>query len=96
MTGRPFALLGVNLGRTAATEVARVMQEEQLNWRSFVDRGAISEQWSRPGTPTFYLLDGKGVIRRKWVGSPGEKALDDAIEALTREAEAATGRQPAK
>jgi len=94
MAGRPFALLGVNLGRAATKEVARVMQEEQLSWRSFVDHGAISQQWSLPGTPTFYLLDGKGVIRHKWVGSPGEKAIDEAIETLTREVEAAAASGP--
>jgi hypothetical protein len=27
------------------------------------------------------------VIRHKWVGSPGEKTLDEAIEKLVKEAE---------
>jgi hypothetical protein len=38
-------------------------------------------------TPTFYILDHKGVIRQKWVGAPGEKAIDAALERLIPEAE---------
>ncbi len=39
------------------------------------------------GTPTFYLVDHRGVIRHKWVGAPGAKALDAAIEELLQEVE---------
>ena len=63
------------------------MDKEKLNWRSFVDQGAISDKWKPPGTPTFYILDPKGVIRYKWVGSPGAKAIDSALEKLIQEAE---------
>ena len=63
------------------------MDKEQLNWRSFTDQGAISDKWKPPGTPTFYILDPQGVIRYKWAGSPGAKAIDDALEKLIHEAE---------
>jgi hypothetical protein len=45
--------------------------------------------WNLPGTPTFYVIDHKGVIWHKWVGSPAddklgglpdEKAIDSALE----------------
>ena len=39
------------------------------------------------GTPTLYLIDHKGVIRHKRLGSPGEKAIDAAIGKLVKEAE---------
>jgi hypothetical protein len=68
------------------------MDREKLTWRSFADpgelgQGSIAAQWNLPGTPTLYLLDSNGVIRHKWVGSPGEKALDAAVDRLIKEAE---------
>lgn len=79
-----------------AKKLKEVMDKEKLTWRSFVDQGAIVGQWNLPGTPTYYVLDHKGVIRYKWVGSPadyrlgglpGAKAIDAALEGLIREAE---------
>jgi len=69
------------------------MDEEKLNWRSFADHGGkdgqgpISTQWNLQGTPTLFVLDHKGVIRYRWLGSPGEKKIDEAIEKLIKEAE---------
>jgi len=62
------------------------MDKEKLNWRSFAAGRAISAKWNA-ATPTYYVLDPKGVIRSKWVGSPGTKAIDAALEKLIREAE---------
>ena len=39
--------------------------------------------------PTLYLIDAKGIIRKKWVGSPGNEVLDKAVEELVAEAEKA-------
>jgi hypothetical protein len=70
------------------------MDKEKLNWRSFADHGGkdgtgpICTQWNLVGTPTVYILDHKGVIRYKWLGSPGEKVIDSAIDRLIKEAEA--------
>ena len=55
------------------------MDKEKLNWRSFSSR-AIAAKWSARGTPTYYVIDHKGVIRYKWVGYPGAKAIDAALE----------------
>jgi hypothetical protein len=62
------------------------MEKEKLTWRTFAARGAIAEKWPVSGTPTFYVIDLQGVIRYKWVGSPGARALDAAIEKLLAEA----------
>ncbi len=43
--------------------------------------------WNSPGTPVYYVIDPKGVIRYKWVGSPGEKAIDTALDRLIKETE---------
>jgi peroxiredoxin len=68
------------------------MVKEKLNWRSFSDkgpitRGLIATRWNMSATPTMYVIDHKGVIRYKWVGAPGEKAIDDALEKLIGEGE---------
>ena len=64
------------------------MDREKLNWRSMADAGkAIAAGWNQPGTPLYYVLDPQGVIRYKWSGYPGEKALDTALENLIQEAE---------
>ena len=62
------------------------MDKEKMNWRSFAHQEAINDQWN-PSTPGYYVLDPKGVIRYKWVGAPGEKAIDTALEKLIGEAE---------
>ena len=63
------------------------MEKENLNWRSFADLDRrITRQWNAPATPAFYLIDHQGTIRDKWVGHPGEEALDTAIEKLVETA----------
>jgi hypothetical protein len=66
------------------------MVRESLNWRSFVDHGEIAKKWKPAGTPAFYIVDAGGVIRYKWAGAPGEKAIDTALEKVIREAEIGT------
>ncbi len=87
LKNKPFALIGVHLNYSGddTSEVKKVMLKEQLNWRSFVDRGAIGEKWKPAGTPSFYILDAKGVIRHKWAGAPGAKAIETALEKLLQE-----------
>jgi hypothetical protein len=74
------------------------MEKERLTWRSFADPGALGQgpivtRWSLAGTPTFYVLDQKGVIRHKWVGTPGEKVIDAALDRLIAEAEGSGARK---
>jgi hypothetical protein len=77
-----------------ANKVKAVMVKEELNWRSFVDEGAIAEKWKPAGTPTFYIIDAKGVIRYKWAGAPGAKAIDTALEKLIAEVERGANESP--
>jgi nitrogen regulatory protein PII-like uncharacterized protein len=101
LENKPFALLGVNVDCYTADQLKKVVAKEKLLWRSFVDPrgdqpegfpGRISNQWNLEGTPTFYLIDHKGVIRYKWLGDPGERVIDEAIEKLVKEAEQAGKR----
>ena len=89
---KPFALLGIHIGGSNAKQLKEVMEKEKITWRSFVDAGnagagPIATKWNLSSTPTFYLIDHKGVIRYKWAGPPGEKALDAALDKLLKAAE---------
>jgi hypothetical protein len=89
LEGKPFALVGVNSDRDKA-ELKKAMEKENITWRSFWNGGTggpISTRWGVQGWPTLYLIDHKGVIRHKHVGSPGDKVLDDEIDKLVKEAE---------
>ena len=90
LENKPFVLLGVNSDKDRG-ELKKVLEEEQITWRSFWNggstRGPISTRWNVSGWPTLYVLDHKGVIRHKWVGSPGDEAMDAALDALVKEAE---------
>jgi hypothetical protein len=83
-------LIGVNVGGNAK-HLKDVMKKENVTWRTFADpgdagQGAIAGRWNLTNTPTLYVLDPKGVIRYKWIGAPGEKAIDAALDKLIKEA----------
>ena len=91
MADKPFALVGVNSDPELAA-LKKVLEEEKITWRSFWNgkegtRGPISTEWNVQGWPTLFVIDHKGVIRHKWLGSPGDEVLDKAIEKLVEEAE---------
>jgi len=91
LADKPFALVGVNSDRDL-DQLKKRLEEEKITWRSFWNGkdgtgGPISTAWNVHGWPTLYIIDHKGVIRHKYLGSPGDKVLDEAIEKLVREAE---------
>ena len=90
-------MIGVNVNGYDSKKLKAVMDKEKLTWRSFADDGSIIGTWNLPGTPTFSVIDHRGVIRHKWVGSPADyklgglpdaKAIDAALEKLIKAAEA--------
>ncbi len=89
LESKPFVLIGVNSDRDRV-ELKRVIDKEKITWRSFMDgsnRRSISDRWNIEGWPTLFLIDAKGVLRHKHIGSRGEKVLDDEIDKLIAEAE---------
>ena len=89
LAGKPFVILGVN--SDPKERLKQVIKKEQITWRSWWDggdtSGPIASKWKVNGWPTLYLVDHKGVIREKWVGSPGDKIMDRSIDKLVKEAE---------
>jgi hypothetical protein len=95
LADKPFALIGVN-SDTDLDELKKTMKEENISWRSFTNGpdgtgGPISKAWNVRSWPSLFIIDHKGVLRHKYVGSPGDKVLDAAIEKLVEEAEKAKG-----
>jgi hypothetical protein len=75
------------------------MAKGKITWRSFVDvgnagAGPIAMKWNLSATPTFYVIDHKGVIRYKWAGPPGAKVMDAALDTLIQAAEGEGGDSP--
>ena len=94
LAGKPFVILGVN--SDPKERLKQVLKKEQITWRSWWDggntSGPIANTWKVNGWPTLYLVDHKGVIRNKWVGSPGDQVMDRAIDTLVKEAENAVAK----
>ena len=92
LASKPFAVIGVNLSEPNPSALKKVVEKENLTWRSFSDPrtddgwGPIAKKWNLSGTPTIYLIDHKGVIRHKWLGGASEKVIEDAVEELLQEA----------
>src|SRR5215472_5867074 len=90
MESKPFVLLGVNSDQNK-DELKKTIEAEKMTWRSWFDgpgtQGPIATKFNVQGWPTLYVIDHKGVIRHKYVGSPGEKVMDDVVDGLLKEAE---------
>src|SRR5438552_9667095 len=89
---KPFTILGVN-SDTDLKALKETLEKEEITWRSFWNgekgtSGPISDAWNVRGWPTLYVIDHKGVIRHKYLGSPGDKVMDKVIDELVKEAEA--------
>jgi peroxiredoxin len=90
MENKPFVLLGVN-SDPSKDALKQVIAAEKMTWRSWWDggstQGPIATKWNVHGWPTLYVIDHKGIIRHKWIGSPGDKVLDETLNKLVKAAE---------
>jgi thiol-disulfide isomerase/thioredoxin len=88
MADRPFAVVGVNSDRDRDA-IKKTMADEKLTWRSFWNdggpNGPIARDWKVQGWPTLYLIDHKGVIRHKYLGTQQPAVLDKAIDDLLKD-----------
>lgn len=85
LNGKPFVLLGVNEDSDEAA-IKKAVAKHKINWRSFRDKRpgkrAVSEEWKVIGPPTLYLIDHKGIVRKRWVGAPPTEELDREVDQL--------------
>lgn len=100
MRDQPFVLIGVNSDADLAKLKPR-LEQEQITWRSFWNgergtHGPISTRWNVHGWPTLFLIDHRGVIRRRWSGRPGDEELDREIGQLVKAAAAAQHSEQGK
>lgn len=91
LEGRPFAIVGVNADKDRDL-YRKVCRKMGITWPSFFEGdvgGPIAGQFNLYNYPTVYLIDHRGVIRRKYREPPDEGALDRAVDRLVSEAESA-------
>ena len=85
LENEPFVLIGVN-SDSDREALKKVMEKEQITWRSFWDGGStsgpIATRWNVSGWPTIYVIDAEGKIRYRDVR---EEALDKAVDELLAE-----------
>jgi len=88
LQNKQFALIGVSNDDHRETSQKTVI-DDHLPWRSFFDgdSGHIIRQWQVMVLPTVIIIDHKGIIRYKHVGSPEEAVLDGEVDQLVKEAE---------
>jgi cytochrome oxidase Cu insertion factor (SCO1/SenC/PrrC family) len=89
LSGKRFVLIGVN-SDVEAEKLKNDLKENQVTWRSFQNQrkeSKISDEWKVQGWPTLYLIDHKGVIKKKWLGSPRNEVLDKEVDRLVQAAE---------
>ncbi|MCY2962044.1 MAG: hypothetical protein NT069_00050 [Planctomycetota bacterium] len=73
-------LIDVSGNVDTASLLEKVMDKEQLNWRSIAPREMIVSNWNAGVTPAYDLIDAEGTTRRRVNGNPGQSAIEKAVE----------------
>lgn len=80
MTGRPFAMLGVNSGEPIG-DIEEFLKGVKVNFPILLDAdSAVTRRWKVYGLPTSFLVDRQGRVRYSLTGTTEW----DEDEALTR------------
>jgi peroxiredoxin len=93
MKDKPFELISVSADNKRETLV-EFIAKEPMPWTHWWDEGpksAVLQAYRVRAFPTLYVIDHTGVIRHKWVGSPGNDKIDAAIQELVKAAVKAKG-----
>ncbi|MFO0797988.1 MAG: TlpA disulfide reductase family protein [Gemmataceae bacterium] len=87
LEGKAFALVSISADEKKETLTA-FLEKEPMPWTHWWagDDSDLLRTFRVRAFPTLYLIDARGVIRKKWVGSPANDVLDREIDALVREA----------
>jgi thiol-disulfide isomerase/thioredoxin len=89
---KPFTILSVSCDENK-DDLTGFLEKTKMPWDHWWDgaRGPVAKKFRINAFPTLYLIDAKGVIRNKWVGSPKDDVLDKAVDDLVAEALKAKG-----
>jgi thiol-disulfide isomerase/thioredoxin len=84
---KPFTILSVNVDDEQAT-ATKFMGEEKMPWDHWWDgpKGPVCKMFRIHAYPTLFLIDAKGIVRKKWTGVPGNEALDKAVDEVLADA----------
>ena len=89
---KPFTILSVSCDDDK-DDLTKFLEKEKMPWDHWFDgsKGSVAKTFRVRAFPTLYLIDAKGVIRNKWIGSPKDEVLDKAVDDLVAEATKAKG-----
>jgi hypothetical protein len=92
---KPFVLIGINSDKDREA-LKKVLQEQRITWRSFMDGGTggpIARRWGIHAWPSIFVLDQKGIIRARDVRGAD---LDAAVALLLRRTPTEEVRMPSR
>ena len=91
---KPFALVSVSCDDEEKDTLTEFLEKESMPWTHWWDGkdGPVTKALNVQFFPTIYVIDAKGVIRYKNIR---EEKLEEAVNKLIKEAEAAGGRPAA-
>ncbi len=91
LSDKHFVLLSVNVDEKKET-LTDFLENEKMPWQHWWEgpKGAIAKMFKVRAYPTIYLIDAKGIVRNRWIGSPGNEVLDKTVGDLVAEAKKAT------
>lgn len=92
LKGKPFELISVSVDEKKDT-LTKFVEKEPMPWTHWWDNGEenpLVKTLRVKAFPTLYLIDAKGVIRKKWIGvpdgDPDSPAVENAVEELLKDA----------
>ena len=87
LDGKPFVLISASADDEKET-LTKFLEKEPMPWTHWWlgSDSTLTDALRVQAFPTLYLIDAKGVIRKKWIGSPPNDVLDKAVEELVKEA----------
>ena len=88
--GKPFELVSISVD-AEKEDLTKFLEKEPMPWTHWYDGegGPVSTKLRVKAFPTLYLIDAKGVIRKKWIGvpdgNPESPAVEEAVNQLLKE-----------
>jgi thiol-disulfide isomerase/thioredoxin len=86
---KPFVLVSVSVD-AEKEDLTKFLEKETMDWTHWFDGegGPVAKKLRVKAFPTLYLIDAKGVIRKKWIGVPGgdpeSPIVEEAINQLLK------------